>query len=78
MEKRYGEGVYCMTPKMRVWSRDNAGYAKVKRIGFALRPAFGGTIHGYCGDTLDAALLDLLEWHRKPSMDDMRKGYVGK
>jgi hypothetical protein len=25
----YGEGVYCMTPKIRVWSRDNAGYAKV-------------------------------------------------
>ena len=29
MPNVYGEGVYCMTPKMRVWSRDNAGYAKV-------------------------------------------------
>ena len=78
LDSAYGEGVYCMTPKLRVWSRDNAGYAKVKRIGFALAPEFGGAIHGYCGDTLDADLLDLLEWHRKPSMDDMHKGYVGK
>ena len=31
LENTYGEGVYCMTPKMRVWSRDNAGYAKVKK-----------------------------------------------
>ena len=70
--------MYCMTPKIRMWSRDNTGYAKVRRIGFALAPEFGGTIHGYCGDTLDASLLDLLEWHRKPSMDDMHKAYVGK
>ena len=27
---------------------------------------------------MDACLLDLLEWHRKPSMDDMHKAYVGK
>ena len=78
LKNTYGEGVYCMTPRIRVWSRDNAGYAKVRRIGFALAPEFGGTIHGYCGDTLDAGLLDLLEWHRKPSMDDMHKAYVGK
>ena len=51
---------------------------KVRRIGFALAPEFGGTIHGYCGDTLDADLLDLLEWQRKPSMDDQHKAYVGK
>ena len=72
------QGVYAMTPKIRVWSRDQAGYAKVRRIGFALAPEFGGKIHGYCGDTLDAGLLDLLEWHRKPTMDDMHKAYVGK
>ena len=51
---------------------------KVRRIGFALAPEFGRAIHGYCGDTLDAALLDLLEWHRKPTMDDQHKAYVGK
>ena len=67
-----------LPPRIRIWSRDNAGYAKVRRIGFALAPEFGGTIHGYCGDTLDAGLLDLLEWHRKPSMEDMHKAYVGK
>ena len=53
-------------------------HCKVRRIGFAIAPEFGGTIHGYCGDTLDAALLDLLEWHRKPTMDDQHKAYVGK
>ena len=47
-------------------------------MGFALAPEFGGTIHGYCGDTLDADLLDLLEWQRKPTMDDQHKAYVGK
>ena len=26
----YGDGVYCMKPRIRVWSRDNAGYAKVE------------------------------------------------
>ena len=67
-----------MTPKIRMWPRDNAGYAKVRRIGFALAPEFGGTIHGYCCGTLDAALLDLLEWHRKRCMDGMHNAYVGK
>ena len=67
-----------MLPRVRVWSRDNAGYAKVRRIGFSVAPEFGGTIHGYCGDTLDAALLDLLEWNRKPTIDDQHKAYVGR
>ena len=74
----YGEGVYCMQPRVRVWSRDNSGYAKVRRIGFSVAPEFGGTIHGYCGDTLDAALLDLLEWNGKPTIDDQYKAYVGR
>jgi len=60
------------------WSRDNGGFARVKRLGFALVPEFGGTIHGYCGETLDANLLDLLEWHRKPTTEDMQKAYVGR
>ena len=67
-----------MLPKVRTWARDGAGYAKVRRLGFALVPEFGGTIHSYCGDAMDAALLDLLEWHRKPTMDDMHKAYVGR
>ena len=71
-------GVYCMKPRIREWSRDRAGYAKVRRLGFAIVPEFGGTIHGYCGETLDSNLLDLLEWHRQPTMEDMRKAYVGR
>ena len=67
-----------MKPRIREWTRDKAGYAKVRRLGFAIVPEFGGTIHGYCGETLDAILLDLLEWHRKPSMEDMHKAYVGR
>ena len=66
-----------MKPRIREWTRDKAGYAKVRRLGFAIVPEFGGTIHGYCGETLDATLLDLLEWHRKPTMEDMHKAYVG-
>ena len=73
-----GEGVYIMKPKIREWARDKAGFAKVRRLGFAIVPEFGGTIHGYCGETLDAILLDLLEWHRKPAMEDMHKAYVGR
>ena len=57
----YGADIYPMTPKIREWARDNAGFARVKRLGFAVVPEFGGTIHGYCGETLDANLLDLLE-----------------
>ena len=71
-------GVFCLKPRIREWARDKAGYAKVRRLGFAIVPEFGGTIHGYCGETLDAILLDLLEWHRKPAMEDMHKAYVGR
>ena len=67
-----------MKPRIREWATDTAGYAKVRRLGFAVVPEFGGTIHGYCGETLDAILLDLLEWHRKPTMEDMHKAYVGR
>ena len=67
-----------MKPRIREWARDKAGFAKVRRLGFAIVPEFGGTIHGYCGETLDATLLNLLEWHRKPTLEDMHKGYVGR
>ena len=30
LKSEYGDGVYCMKPKIRVWSRDNAGYAKAR------------------------------------------------
>ena len=31
LKSAYGDGVYCMQPRIRVWSRDNAGYAKARR-----------------------------------------------
>ena len=31
LKSAYGDGVYCMKPRIRVWSRDNAGYAKAQR-----------------------------------------------
>ena len=30
LESPYGDGVYCLKPRIRVWSRDNAGYAKAR------------------------------------------------
>ena len=30
LKSAYGDGVYCMKPRIRVWSRDNAGYAKAQ------------------------------------------------
>jgi hypothetical protein len=72
------DGIFILKPKVRVWARDAAGQAKVKRLGFPVVPEFGGTIHAYCGDTLDAMLGDLLEWYRKPSADDMHKAYISK
>ena len=35
-------------------------------------------MHAYCGTTLNAAQSDLLDWHRRPSMEDMQKAYVGR
>ena len=76
--KEHGEGCCVMQPKVRVWSRDGKGGAKVRRIGFALTPDFAGTIHAYCGDTLDASIGDLLPWYRRPTKDDMHKAYISK
>ena len=72
------DGIYVLKPKVVVWARDGAGQASVNRIGFTVVPELGGTIHGYCGDTLDAMIGDLLEWNRKPCPDDMHKAYISK
>ena len=39
--------------------------------GFALVPDFAGTEHAFCGTTQDAAVGDLLLWHKKPTRDEM-------
>ena len=54
MPDLYGPRVYALRPRARKWSLDKAGHAQVRRIGFALVPAFGGTARAYCGSTLDA------------------------
>ena len=72
-----GPTIY-LKPRVKEWSRDAAKKAKVKRIGFPLVPEFGGTVHAYCGTTLSAAQSDLLEWHRKPSIEDMQKAYINE
>ena len=65
MPNDHGEKVYALPVKSRVWSRDAAGNAKVRRTGFPIVPDFGGTAHAFCGDTLKASIGDLLAWHRR-------------
>ena len=67
-----------LKPQAVIWSRDKQGYAKVKRIGFPLVPEFGGTVHAYCGSTLEATQSDLLEWHRRPTPEDMQRAYINE
>ena len=72
-----GPTIY-LKPRVKEWSRDAANRAKVKRLGFPIVPEFGGTVHGYCGTSLEAAQSDLLEWYRKPSREDMQKAYINE
>ena len=78
MPTTYGKNVYALKLQWRTWSRDGAGNVKVARIGFPVVPDFGGTAHAYCGSTLDAGIGDLLSWWKKPSREDMLKGYIIK
>jgi hypothetical protein len=73
-----GEGVLRLKPEYKVWSRDSAGNAKVRRKGFEVVPDFGGTAHAYCGDSLDSALGDLLEWDRRPTLEAAQRAYIIK
>ena len=76
MSNEHGEKVYKLPVKARVWARDPSGNAKVRRLGFPIVPGFGGTAHAFCGDTLDAAIDDLLPWHRKPQREDALRAYI--
>ena len=67
-----------LEPRVVVWSRDKDGKAKVRRIGFPLVPDFGGTVHGFCGTSLDACLSDLLEWTRRPTQCDAQRAYINE
>ena len=78
MKDVYGRGVYALKPQVRVWSRDTAGNAKVRRVGFPIVPDFGGTAHAYCGSTLPASLGHLLSWDKKPDLESMIHAYIIK
>ena len=44
--------------------------------GSPIAPDCGGTAHAYCGTALPATLGDLLPWLNKPTLEDMRRGYI--
>ena len=70
--------LFDLSPEYVVWSRDGRGNGKVKRRGFRIIPDFAGTAHAYCGDTLDRCKGDLLEWYRKPTMEEMLRAPIIK
>ena len=71
-------GVLRLKPEYKIWSRDKTLNAKVRRKGFEVVPDFGGTAHAYCGESLEVATGDLLEWHRRPSHESMLRAYIIK
>ena len=78
MKDLYGPGIYALKPQVRWWTRDAAGNAKVRRVGFLVVPDFCGTAHAYCGSTLSASLGDLLPWYQKPDLEAMIRAYIIK
>ena len=67
----FGEGVLRLKPEYKIWSRHKDLNAKVRRKGFEVVPDFGGTAHAYCGENLEVATGDLLEWHRHQTHESM-------
>jgi hypothetical protein len=59
-----------------LWYVDKANSLGGSRFGFEILPDFGGTAHGYCGSTLQAALIDLRNFNNTPTRDDMLRGYI--
>jgi hypothetical protein len=50
------DNVFILKPVRRLWYVDKGSTLGVSRFGFEILPDFGGTAHGYCGSTLQAAL----------------------
>ena len=61
-----------------MWTLDKAGNVKIIRHGFLIAPDFGGTAHAYGGATMTATSGDVLPWHKKPTLEDMLRGYIIK
>ena len=59
-----------------IWYKDKSKQAAVRRCGFQLVPGFAGTVHAYCGDSLEKCKGDLLEWYKLPTLEMMQRGYV--
>ena len=71
-----GKRIFTLTVQAKPWSLDKLGAIKLLRSGFPIVPDFGGTVHAYCGNTLNAALGDMLVWSAKSRMDDMLRAYI--
>ena len=68
--------IYTLAVQRRIWNLDKEGKVKVIRYGFPIAPDFGGTAHAYCGSTMSATLGDLLQWDKKPTLEDMLRAYI--
>ena len=58
------------------WHLDEAFEVGVRRRGFTVASDFSGTARSYAGDTLKAALADLLAWDTKPDKPAQLSGYM--
>ncbi len=64
---------YTLKPQVRTWCRDEAGQAKVRRVGFPVVPEFGGTAHAYC-HWLDHRSFKFALFHKSPPSACKRHG----
>ena len=69
-------GVYPLKPRSKTWLVHETLKVKAKRFGFQLVPDLAWTAHMYQGDTLPAAIVNLLEVDHRPQMSDATAAYV--
>ena len=74
--KDLGPGVIGVKPTAVIWHTDPKDKVGVRRRGFQIAPDFSGTAHSFAGASLKSVLIDILEWHRKPSKDDQISAYM--
>ena len=74
--KELGPGVIAIQPTTVIWHVDRAKKVGVQRRGFKIASDFRGTAHSFAGASLKSALIDCLEWHRKPDVAAQVSGYM--
>ena len=74
--KDLGPGVIGVKPTAVIWHTDPKDKVGVRKRGFQIAPDFSGTAHAFAGASLKSVLIDILEWHRKPSKDDQISAYM--